>query len=197
MTTSITRSLLVAFGLAAFACGGGAEQQDRIATADTSGTEAPPASASQEGTSAPSPTERQATVQPPAGAQPQPAPSTPPSTMPPATAQPGAEPSAVSDSEVAAFVDALVQLAMLEQQGISRIEAGESEEQVMASLQPQVDGVFASSELTPKRFADIAAQAEHDTVLAQRIETELEQQLMQEAPDQQQEQQVSRPAPPA
>lgn len=189
MTKRITRSLLVAFGLAALACGGGgAESQDRIATADTSGTEAPP---QDQRASAPPSNEQHATVQLPEGSEPGTA-ATPPAQPQPGQAQPGqaqpgqaqpeAEPLIVSDAEVAAFVDALVQLAMLEQQGMARIEAGESEEQVAAALQPQVDGVFASAELTPKRFADIAAQADRDPALAQRIETQLEQQLSQAAP---------------
>ncbi len=166
MTRRIIESALVAIGLIGLACGGGAEHE-RVEPAQTAGMETPPAAV-------PGETEEQATVTLPEGAEPTPAP--PPATQPPAESMP------VSDAEVAGFVDALVQLAMLEQQGMARVEAGEPQEDVAASLQPQLDGIFASADLTPKRFADIAQQLETDPVLAQRIETQLERRLADASP---------------
>lgn len=173
MTKRITLSLVVAIGLVALGCGGGADAEPQpVETAGTAGMEAPPSSV---------PQNQQARTTIPEGAQPGTA---PPGTVAPSTTQPGtSEPLLViSDAEVASFVDTLVQLAILEQQGMQRIEAGETQEQVQASLQPQVDSIFASTELTPKRFSDIAAQADRDPALAQRIETQLEQRLASASP---------------
>lgn len=167
MTKRIIESALVAIGLIGLACGGGAEAE-RVEPAETAGMETPPAAVPGEEQ------ERQATVTIPEGAEPTPAPSPP--------SQPPAEAGPVSDAEVAGFVEALVQLAMLEQQGMARVEAGETQEDVAASLQPQLDGIFASADLTPKRFADIAQQLETDPVLAQRIETQLERRLADASP---------------
>ncbi len=178
MTKRITRTLIVAFGLVALACGGRAEPATERDTT-TAGMETPPPAVPQGQQSGQAqPQNRQATVAIPEGAE--------PGTLPPAqpserSSEQPTELLVISDAEVTAFVDALVQLAMLEQQGMARVEAGESQEQVAASLQPQVDGIFQNGTLTPKRFADIASQADRDPALAQRIETQLEQRLQQES----------------
>lgn len=171
MTKRITQSLVVAIGLVALACGGA--DRDRAQRADTAGMEAPPAEIPQGRAATEADMQnREARVAIPEGAQPGMTPGEP--GMQPGTAEPMR---AITDAEVSSFVDALVQLAMLEQQGMARIQAGEPQEQVQASLQPQVDVIFAGAELTPKRFSDIAEQADRDPALAQRIEMQLEQRL--------------------
>lgn len=79
----------------------------------------------------------------------------------------------VSDAEVAAFADVTIELIILEEQGLARVEAGEPVEQVQADLQPRVTQVFQGSVLTPERYNEIADQAGEDPALRNRIQQEL------------------------
>lgn len=83
-------------------------------------------------------------------------------------------PSNVSDAEVKAFTDAVIALAMLEQQGEARVESGESVDDVEADLEQQMRSVFASLPITPQRFGEIADQLDSDPALRQRIEAQIE-----------------------
>jgi hypothetical protein len=98
-------------------------------------------------------------------------------TVQPTPAVPTPPPSGVSDSEVKAFANTVIALAMLEEQGTARVQAGEPVEQVEADLEQQMGQVFAQNPITPERFGEIADQLDTDPALRNRIRSQLQQSM--------------------
>lgn len=86
-------------------------------------------------------------------------------------------PAEVSDTEVKAFANTVIALAMLEEQGTARVQNGESVEAVEADLEQQMAQVFAQNPITPERFGEIADQLDRDPALRDRIRTQLQQSM--------------------
>ncbi len=95
-----------------------------------------------------------------------------------ATAQPTpAPPSGVTDTEVKAFANTVIALAMLEEQGTARVQGGEPVEQVESDLEQQMAQVFAANPITPERFGQIADQLDNDPALRDRIRNQLQESM--------------------
>ena len=63
---------------------------------------------------------------------------------------------AVSDAELGAFADVVIQLTLLEEQGAARAHAGEALADVRADMQAEAESVFQDAGLTRERFVEIA-----------------------------------------
>lgn len=88
--------------------------------------------------------------------------------------RPSTDAGRVTEAELAAFADALIELTMLERQGAMRVQAGEPMADVQADLQPRADSVLEDSILTPQRFNEIAKRVAADAELAERAQRQLE-----------------------
>jgi hypothetical protein len=148
LTHRVPRYLALVLGLAAFGCGGEPAEEEPSPRA-TAGEEAPPVEYEEY--------EEYEEEE----ARPQ---------APPPRAETGA--TQISDEEVEAFADVTLELIVLEEQGMARVEAGEPVEQVQADLQPRVSEVFRTS---------VPDRAGTDVELRNRIQEELRDRVEEEA----------------